>query len=117
LNAFSEKYQAAKALMSNIATENLQNIRTVKAFADEDMCSTKFQLASQDVFEYGRTRGYLWALFFISFKFLGSGGDVLILYIVTLNFVNFGLTIGAVTTLLMYCRTIIMNAGALTNNI
>lgn len=42
LNAFSEKYQSAKALMSNIATENLQNIRTVKAFADEDMCSTKF---------------------------------------------------------------------------
>lgn len=69
------------------------------------------------MFEYGRTRGYLWALFFISFKFLGSGGDVLILYIITLNFINFGLTIGTVTTLLLYCRTIIMNGGSLTNNI
>ena len=36
LNAFSVRYQKAKSQMSNIGTESLSNIRTVKAFANED---------------------------------------------------------------------------------
>ena len=35
LNTFSVRYQKSKGEMSNIATESISNIRTVKAFADE----------------------------------------------------------------------------------
>jgi len=42
LSTFAVTYQKTKSEMSNIGTEALSNIRTVKAFADEEMCSLKF---------------------------------------------------------------------------
>lgn len=52
--------------MSNVAAENIQNIRTLKSFANEDEANLKFQIASQELFEYGRSKGYFWALYFMS---------------------------------------------------
>ena len=40
------QYQKAKGDMSNIGTESLSNIRTVKAFGDEEMTCLKFEKAS-----------------------------------------------------------------------
>ena len=42
LNAFAVKYQKAKAEMSNIGAESISNIRTLKAFSDEEMTSLRF---------------------------------------------------------------------------
>lgn len=42
LNIISVRYQKAKADVSNIATENISNVRTVKAFGNEDDASLKF---------------------------------------------------------------------------
>lgn len=81
LDNFAVTYQKAKGVMSNIATESLSNVRTVKCFADEEMTSVKFAIQSQKVFEYGRARGYFWAIYFIGSKFLGSGGDLAMIYI------------------------------------
>jgi len=52
--------------MTNIGAESLSNIRTVKAFADEDMTTLKFEVASQELFEYGRATGYFWSIYFLS---------------------------------------------------
>lgn len=103
--------------MSNIGAESLSNIRTVKAFADEEMTSLKFALANQHVFEYGRTKGYFWALFFLSYKFLTAGGDLLIIFIISKTFVKFELTIGQITGIMLYVRVIMQNSGSITNNI
>ena len=69
------------------------------------------------MFEYGRSKGYFWAFFFIAYKTLQSLADLLIIYIVSQTFSYFELTIGEVTAILLYVRTIMNNAGTLTNNI
>lgn len=117
LNTFSVRYQKSKGEMSNIATESISNIRTVKAFADEDNTSLRFAIASQDVFEYGRSKGYFWALFFLSYRTLQFLADVAIIYTISRTFEYFELSIGEVTAILLYTRTIMNNAGAITNNI
>ena len=117
LNAFSVRYQKAKSEMSNIGTESISNIRTVKAFADEEMTVLKFAISSQQVFEYGRAKGYFWSVFFLSYKFLQSCGDVAIIYIISITYEDFELSIGEVTAIMLYVRTLMNNAGSITNNI
>ena len=117
LNTFSVSYQKSKGEMSNIATESISNIRTVKAFADEEDSALRFSIASQEVFEYGRSKGYFWALFFLSFRTLQFLADVAIIYIISQLYDYFDLSIGQVTAILLYTRTIMNNAGAITNNI
>lgn len=69
------------------------------------------------MFEYGRSKGYFWAFFFIAYKTLQSLADLLIIYIVSQTFDYFDLTIGEVTAILLYVRTIMNNSGTLVNNI
>lgn len=103
--------------MSNIGTESISNIRTVKAFADEEMTVLRFATASQEVFEYGRAKGYLWALYFLSAKFLQSLGDIAIIYIISVTYEKFNLSIGEVTAIMLYVRTLMDNSGQITSNI
>ena len=44
LNTFAVTYQNTKAELSNMGTESLGNIRTVKAFANEEVDGLKFAL-------------------------------------------------------------------------
>lgn len=44
LDSFAVTYQNTKAELSNMGTESLGNIRTVKAFANEEVDSIKFAL-------------------------------------------------------------------------
>lgn len=44
LDNFAATYQKAKGTMSNIATESLSNVRTVKCFGDEEMTTIKFAI-------------------------------------------------------------------------
>lgn len=63
--------QGAKAAMSSTVEESLSNIKTVKAFAEEKGHVEKFEKANWEVFEFGRSRAYFWALFFFSNGVLG----------------------------------------------
>lgn len=49
--------------MSSIADESLGNIRTVKAFSNEDEEIRRFTEHSNDVYKLGLTKAY-WAGFF-----------------------------------------------------
>ena len=44
LNAFSVRVQKVKGIMTNVGTESLSNIRTVKAHGDEEMSGLRFAL-------------------------------------------------------------------------
>ena len=103
--------------MSNKGTENLSNIRTVKAFADEEMTSLRFQLASQELFDYGRAKGYIRCLFFFTQRILANLGDVMIVLIIRSTFQDFGLSIGDVTAVFLYVRTLMLHASIITNNL
>ena len=117
LNSFAVTYQKQKAELSNMGTESLGCIRTVKAFANEDVDSLKFALQNQHVFENGRARSYFWAFFFMGFGLFARGGDLAIIYIICIKYLDYGLTIGEVFAILMYVRTIMANTGSITNNI
>ena len=52
--------------MSIETEESFSNVKTVKAFAEERGHIKRFDSASWDVFEYGRSRAYFWAVYFFS---------------------------------------------------
>ena len=53
------RYQKEKGEMSHIGKESISDIRTVKAFANEEMANLRFADKNQSLFEYGRAKGYL----------------------------------------------------------
>ena len=61
-----ELVQKAKTNMSSSAEESISNMKTVKAFAEERGHITRFEKSNWDVFEFGRSRAYFWAVFFFS---------------------------------------------------
>lgn len=63
MRAIAKKISATKALMSTIADESLSNIRTVKAFANEEEEIIKFNKYSSDVYDLGIQKSY-WMAFF-----------------------------------------------------
>ena len=117
LDKFAITYQNTKAELSNMGTESLGNIRTVKAFANEEVDSLKFALQNQHVFENGRARSYFWAFFFMGFGLFARGGDLAIIYIICIKYIDYGLSIGQVFAILMYVRTVMSNVGSITNNV
>ena len=94
--------QKAKAEMSSNIEESLTNIRTVKAFGEEKGHVRRFEVANWMVFENGRTRAYLWAIFFCANTLLGQGATVVIIVIMSHFFSEFGITAGEATSILLY---------------
>ena len=98
--------QKAKAEMSSNIEESLTNIRTVKAFGEEKGHVRRFEKANWAVFENGRTRAYLWAIFFCANTLLGQGATVIIILIMSHFFGTFGITAGEATSILLYQRLV-----------
>ena len=98
--------QGAKADMSATVEESLSNIKTVKAFAEEKGHVEKFEKANWEVFEFGRSRAYFWALFFFANGVLGQGATVVIILVMSLYFEEFGMTAGKATAILLYQRLV-----------
>ena len=69
------------------------------------------------MFEYGRSRGYLWAFFFLGVNFLKPVAELTIVYIISKNFYALELTVGEVTAIMMYVRTIMLNTSNIANNV
>ena len=103
--------------MSNIGTESLQNIRTVKAFGVEDMTFYKYAKANQSVFEYGRTKSWFSVIWLIGFKTLASLADLGIIFALSRTYQDFDMSIGEVTAVLLYVRVIRNHNGSLIDNI
>jgi ABC-type multidrug transport system fused ATPase/permease subunit len=59
----AKEVSGQKGKMSNIADESIGNIRTVKAFSNEDEEIRKFTEHSYDVYKLGLTKAY-WTGFF-----------------------------------------------------
>jgi len=63
LKVVAKEISGEKGKMSSIADESLGNIRTVKAFSNEDEEIRRFTEHSNDVYKLGLTKAY-WAGFF-----------------------------------------------------
>lgn len=103
--------------MSSIGRESISDIRTVKAFANEEMTFLRFATINQSVFEVGRARGYYWAIYFFGYKAMDHLSALGIIYLVARTYEQLDLTIGEVAAVMLYVRAVMNNAGAVTNNI
>ena len=103
--------------MSSIGRESFSEIRTVKAFANEEMTFLRFATINQSVFEVGRARGYYWAIYFFGYKAMDHLSALGIIYLVARTYEQLDLTIGEVAAVMLYVRAVMNNAGAVTNNI
>ena len=103
--------------MSSIGRESISDIRTVKAFANEEMTFLRFATINQSVFEVGRARGYYWAIYFFGYKAMDHLSALGIIYLVARTYEQLDLTIGEVAAVMLYVRAVMSNAGAVTTNI
>jgi ABC-type bacteriocin/lantibiotic exporter with double-glycine peptidase domain len=88
--------------MSKIAEESISNIRTVKAFANEDRENIRFNTANKSVMEKGLEFKNLTAtLQFLNNVFQGAGTVAIVYYGYVLE-ANGEISIGALTTFLFY---------------
>ena len=94
--------QKAKSDMSTEIEESISNIKTAKAFAEERGHIRRVDKASWDVFEYGRSRAYFWAVFFFSQSCIGQGATVLLIFLLSKFFEDFEMTAGKATSVLLY---------------
>ena len=117
LNTFYVRYQKEKGEMSHLGKESISDIRTVKAFANEEMTTLRFASKNQSVFEYGRSKGYIWGIYFIGYRTMASLTDLGIIWIVARWYEDFNLTLGEVTAVMLYVRTLMNHSGSITNNI
>lgn len=62
VRAMQREIQQQKAGMTVIAEESYQNIRTVKAFANEEEESRKFLVGNQKVFQSGKKKALITGL-------------------------------------------------------
>lgn len=67
---FNESYQTAKAELSTIAQEDIGNIRTVKAFANEKMSLAKYHKQNEEVTRLGAVKSRVWGLFMFGVRAL-----------------------------------------------
>jgi len=67
--------------MTTIADESLGNIRTVKAFANEEEECEKFDILSDNVYKLGKTKAF-WTGFFSMFTQLSLYGAMLLIVFV-----------------------------------
>ena len=107
---FSVRVQKAVGIMTNVGTETFHHITTVKAYGYEEIAGLKFAIENQNCFLYGRVKGYFWCCYFMSNTFLGSGGDVAMIYIMSRVYSTYGLSVGEITAILMYVRLIQMQS-------
>ena len=102
LMANGQLVQKAKATMSNSATEAFSNIRTVKSFAEERGHIERYEKASWDVFEHGRSKAYYFSFAFISATFLGGCSTIAIILILSNFYSELDMTAGKAVAILMY---------------
>jgi len=91
-----------KAKMSTIADESLSNIRTVKAFSNEEEEIRKFNEYSHNVYKLGLTKAYWTGFFGFFVQICLYGAMVLIIYIASILYAKDMITIGKITSFLFY---------------
>lgn len=92
--------------MNTIAEESFSNIRTVKAFCNEQAEIGKFKLANLNVFAKGKSKAWLQSANQTLSLLLLNAGLGVVIYVSSLQIQNGTLTIGLLSTFLFYMVTL-----------
>jgi len=78
----NDKYQTEKSKLGSIAQETISNIRTVKAFADENGSIEQYRKQNTEVYSYGYKKSIVWGLFMFGMKVFQSSAFAAMLFII-----------------------------------
>lgn len=106
-----------QAKASETAQESFSNIRTVKAFATEDLQSATYQKRNEDVYELERNKAIVMGMWVGTMTFFMFGGTDALIYFASFNYFDYGLSIGDFSSFLFYMFSFLINFSSITNNI
>ena len=98
----SRKIQSNLGSLTKIAEERLGNVRTSQAFAGEILEVHRYNTQVRKIFELGKKESLISATFFSSTGFMGNMTILTLLYIGGAMVSNGTITIGELTSFLMY---------------
>jgi ATP-binding cassette subfamily B protein len=115
IQAISRQVQDALADSSSIAEEALSGVRTVRAFAAEGHENQRYGTAVERSFSLARRRAGMSAGFRGTVTFAGYGAIAAVLWFGGTMLLDGVLTVGDLTSFLMYTLTVAVAVGTLSN--
>ncbi len=113
MRTISREVQDALARSTEVAEETISGIRTVRAFAREPMEQARYSAAVQESYELARHRARLIATFRGVMGFASYGAVALVLWYGGILLVEGALSLGELTSFLLYTLTVAFSLGAL----
>lgn len=113
IRALSRKTQDALADANQIAEETLSGVRTVRVFTQESQETERYGGAVQRSFELARTRSKLGAAFSGIVSFAAYAAIAIVLWYGGHMVLSKGMSIGDLTTFLLYTLLVAFSLGAL----
>lgn len=101
--------QDEKGKMNTYAEESFSNIRTVKAFSNEDYETSKFEDGNEVVFKAGRRMAVYEAIFNFIIQFMLYGAMAAVIYTASRMYENEKITIGEISAYIFYMIMLIIN--------
>ena len=115
IQAISRQVQDALAASSAIAEEALSGVRTVRAFAAESHETARYAGAVDESFSLARRRAGMSAVFRGTVTFAGYGAIAAVLWYGGTMLLDGVLSVGDLTSFLMYTLTVAVAVGTLSN--
>ncbi len=113
MRALSRDVQDALAGSTEVAEETISGIRTVRAFAREGAEEERYGLAVEESFQLARSRAKIISVFRWLIGFGGYAAIGVVLWYGGTLLVDGLLTVGELTSFLLYTLTVAMSIGAL----
>ncbi|MFN7133403.1 MAG: ABC transporter transmembrane domain-containing protein, partial [Myxococcales bacterium] len=113
VRGLSKALQDSLATSSEIAEESLSGVRTVRAFAAEEAESARYGRAVNASFEIARKRAFVAGSFFGGASFAAYAAAAVVLWYGSRLVMNGALSIGELTSFLMYTLIVAFSLGAL----
>ena len=115
LRTLSTQVQDALARSSGVAEESLSGLRTVRAFAREEQEVNRYRAAVDDGFQLAKKRAGMGAGFNGLVTFGGYGAIAAVLWTGGTMLVEGTMSVGDLTSFLMYTLTVAFSIGALSS--
>lgn len=111
----TQKTQTALAESTQVAEEKISNVRTVRAFAREDMETSYYSKMVSKVLEYGRREALARGIFYGLMGLSGNSIMLLVLYSGGMMMQSSVITVGDLSAFLMYAAYVGLSIGGLSN--
>ena len=115
MKSLQSKIQAEKAAMTTVAEESWANVRTVKAFSNESSEIEKFDRDNEKVYALCKEKDWWESGFGLLVQILLFGSMVIVMYVSTLLYQNGELSIGAISSFLLYMLLLLFNFAIMAN--